>query len=181
MAIRKKSAKKTTGRTAKRSAGKTAKRKTAARAAAKSRTAPARRKAAPRAPRGGMRLAAASPSFTVNDLEKSIAFYRDVLGFAVKQRWEEGGRLLGVEMAAGNVIFMLGQDDWKKGRDRQKGVGFRVYCSTTQDVDALAAKVKERGGALDYEPETSEWGRHFAFTDPDGFKVTIAKEARRRR
>ena len=43
-------------------------------------------------------------------------------------------------------MFMIGQDDWKKGRDRVKGEGFRLYCQTTQDVDRLAEGIKARGG-----------------------------------
>jgi len=122
-------------------------------------------------------LRAASPSFTVNDIERSLAFYRDVLGFAVKNRWEDGGKLLGVEVAAGDVIFMLGQDDWKKGRDRVKGEGFRIYCSTSQNLDLLAEQIKARGGTLLQEPKDEPWGsRNFSFEDPDGFKITIASE-----
>jgi uncharacterized glyoxalase superfamily protein PhnB len=126
-----------------------------------------------------LRLQEASPSFTVDDLEKSIAFYRDVLGFEVKQRWENDGKLMGVELAAGNVTFMVGQDDWKKGRNRAKGQGFRIYCSTTQDVDEIARDIKARGGTLENEPTTHEWGRSFDLTDPDGFKITIGNESKK--
>ena len=122
-------------------------------------------------------LRSAAPSFTVNDVEKSLAWYRDVLGFVVKDRWEHEGKLAGVEMAAGGVIFMLGQDDWKKGRDRAKGEGVRIYCSTVQDVDELARRIKARGGNLTQEPRDEPWGRRdFALVDPDGYKITIGAE-----
>lgn len=124
-----------------------------------------------------LRLRHASPGFTVNDLQNSLAFYRDVLGFWVKEEWKEDGVLRGVELAAGQVRFFLGQDDWKKGRDRVKGVGFRVYCSTAQDLDALVAGIRARGGTLLEEPVTRAWGtRDFAVEDPDGFKITISTE-----
>ena len=162
-------------KTARRSVKRTAPRR--AKAAAKAKKAPARRPAAPRAKPGVLRVLSVSPSFTVNDLERSVAFYRDVLGFAVTQRWEQGGVLRGVELSTGGgATFMLGQDDWQKGRDRQKGVGFRVYCTTTQDVDALAASMKAKGALLDGEPTTQPWGRFFSFSDPDGFKVTVLNE-----
>ncbi len=81
-------------------------------------------------------------------------------------------------MAAGPLSFMLAQDDWKKGRDRVKGEGFRLYCTTDQDVDRLAAGIKTRGGALGYEPR-DEWGmRAFAIEHLDGFKITIASKKR---
>jgi len=136
---------------------------------------PARRALKARRQPESLRLQAAGPSFTANDIQRSLAFYCDVLGFTPKERWEEEGRLVGVELAAGRVTFWLGQDDWRKGRDRVKGQGFRVYCSTTQDIDALARRIKERGGRLTEEPRDEPWGgRAFAVVDPDGFTITFA-------
>ena len=123
-----------------------------------------------------LKISSASPSFTVNDLEKSLAWYRDILGLVIEERWEREGRLTGVALRAGGVTFMIGQDDWKKGRDRVKGEAFRLYCETTQDVDRLAAQIKARGGRLAQEPLDESWGaRVLSVEDPDGFKITIAK------
>ncbi|MGZ5425687.1 MAG: VOC family protein [Thermoanaerobaculia bacterium] len=134
------------------------------------------------APAKGLKMSSASPAFTAGDLEKSLAWYRDIVGFVVEDRWEQDGKLTGVQLRAGDVTFMVGQDDWKKGSDRKKGEGFRLYCTTTQDVDALAKKIQARGAALDYEPRDEPWGtRDFALTDPDGFKITIAAEMRKRK
>ena len=122
-----------------------------------------------------LRMRAAAPGFTVNDIARSLAWYRDVLGFIVKDRWDHEGKLGGVEMMAGSVSFMLSQDDWKKGRDRAKGEGVRIYCTTAQDVDVLAKQIKARGGTLAQEPRDEPWGmRDFAVVDPDGYKITIA-------
>ena len=156
------------------------KKKPAARAGAK------RASSAKKAPRSaaskGLTLSSVAPSFTVNDLQKSIAWYQDVLGCVVKDRWESNGTLMGVEMSAGAVIVMLSQDDWKKGRDRVKGEGFRMFCDTAQDVDKLADRIKAGGGTLAEEPKDQEWGaRTLAVEDPDGFKITIAKIKRRGR
>jgi uncharacterized glyoxalase superfamily protein PhnB len=148
-------------------AKKAAPRKAAARMAAK----PARK---PRRQPESLRLRSAAPSLTVNDLQKSIAFYQDVLGFTAKDRWEEGGQLKGVELVAGSVSFFISQDDWKKGRDRVKGQGLRIYCATTQDIDALAARVKASGHTLLEEPTDRPWGgRDFAVRDPDGFTLSF--------
>jgi uncharacterized glyoxalase superfamily protein PhnB len=124
-----------------------------------------------------LKLRDASVSLTVNDLEKSIAWYQDVLGFSVTDRWEQDGTLMGVEMTAGDVTVNLSQDDWKKGRDRVKGLGFRVYYTTKQNIDKMAARVKAAGGTLEREPEDAPWGaRVFAIADPDGFKITIGSK-----
>ena len=123
-----------------------------------------------------LRLRNVTPSFTATDLQRSIAFYRDVLGFVIGDEWREDGALAGCEIRAGAVMFMLGQDDFKKGRDRQKGLGARVWCHTAQDLDRLAAEIKARGGVLDQEPQDMPWGdRVFMITDPDGFKLTFVQ------
>ncbi len=133
---------------------------------------------APKANKGSLSLASAGPSFTVDNVEKSLAWYRDVLGFAVGNRWEQKGELLGVELSAGKVTFMISQDDWSKGKHRIKGGGFRIYCETDQDVDRIADGIKARGGSLLQEPRDEEWGaRAFSVQDPDGFKITISKES----
>src|SRR5260221_14018779 len=143
----------------------------AKRPARRARKAPRARTAPP-----GLPLSAVTPSLTVNDVEKSIAWYRDVLGLVVKDRWEHAGQLMGVEMQAGGVTFMLGQDDWKKGRDRVKGEGFRLYCETAQDVDRLAAQIEARRGTLLHAPRDESWGaRLYTVENPDGFKGTISR------
>lgn len=122
-----------------------------------------------------LRLRAVMPALTVNDIQASLAFYRDVLGFIVVDTMENGGAIVGVSLRAGTVEFLLGQDDFAKGRDRDKGVGFRLYCVTHQDIDEVAAAIKERGGELDSEPQDQPWGtRDFAVTDPDGYKISIS-------
>ena len=116
------------------------------------------------------------PSLTVDDLQKSLAFY-EALGFTVDERWEENGKLLGVMLRAGKNQIGLSQDDWKKGRDRKKGIGMRMYLSTTQNVDEIAARAKSAGIKLRSEPHDSEWkSRIFEVTDPNGFLLTISSE-----
>jgi lactoylglutathione lyase len=157
-----------------------AKSKTAKRTGAKNRAAqkkPARRASARpvRKLPETLRLRSISPSLTVNDLQASLSWYRDVLGFTLGERWEHEGKLAGMELVAGSVSFYLSQDDWRKGRERVKGEGFRLHCATAQDVDKLADAIRRRGGRLLEEPHDEPWGeRAFAVVDPDGFKITIS-------
>lgn len=122
-----------------------------------------------------LRLRSIMPTFSVNDLQLSVAWYRDGLGFFVGNRWEEGGRLRGVTLKAGACEFGLSQDDFTKGRDRAKGIGFRLWCSTTQDVDAIAARLRSFGGTIVEEPGDRWDAYSFTAQDPDGFKLTITR------
>jgi uncharacterized glyoxalase superfamily protein PhnB len=116
------------------------------------------------------------PSVTANDLQKSIRFYTEGLGFALLEEWKEEGVIKGVMLEAGKAMLGLSQDDFSKGKDRVKGIGMRFHIETDQDLDALARQVKEAGFKLDSEPAPLPWGPvGFSVSDPDGYKLTIAK------
>jgi lactoylglutathione lyase len=118
-----------------------------------------------------------SASLTVKDLQKSLAWYRDVVGFAVDQEHEREGKLRAVALKAGAVRILIGQDDGAKGWDRVKGQGFSLQITTTQNVDEIAKRIKELGGKLESEPADMPWGaRVFRLQDPDGFKLVISSE-----
>ena len=116
------------------------------------------------------------PSLTVDDLQQSITFY-EKLGFVIEERWEDGGILQGVMLQAGEFRIGLTQDDWKKGRDRRKGVGMRIFIGTRQNVEDLAARAKGSGLTLETDVHDTPWGsRAFELTDPTGFKLTLSSE-----
>jgi uncharacterized glyoxalase superfamily protein PhnB len=95
----------------------------------------------------------------------------------VDERWKKKGVLLDVILRAGEVQIGLSQDDWKKGRDRTKGVGMRIYVYTNQDIDQLATDAMKAGIALDKEPHDTPWGsRAFEVTEPSGFNLTISSQ-----
>ena len=122
-------------------------------------------------------ISAIVPTLTVDDLQKSITFY-EALGFAIDERWEDKGTLLGVMMRAGKTEIGLNQDDWKKGRDRKKGIGVRLSISTTRDnVDEMAKRARNAGITLKSEPHDTEWkSRAFEVSDPSGYLLTIFSE-----
>jgi uncharacterized glyoxalase superfamily protein PhnB len=120
-----------------------------------------------------------SVSLSCDDLQKSLAWYRDVVGFHAAQEYAgPDGAVRAVRLMAGGVRLLIGQDDGARGRDRQKGVGFSLHITTTQDIDELAARIKERGGVLEDEPMDAPWGpRIFRVKDPDGVLITISTAA----
>lgn len=112
-------------------------------------------------------------SLTVADLQRSLAWYREVLGFGVTREFEREGRMFAVSLIAGSVRILLTQDDGKRG-DRVKGEGFSLQLTTSQDIDMLAERATRAGATLDTPPE-SAWGvRVFRLRDPDGFRWVIS-------
>ena len=124
-----------------------------------------------------VQISAIVPTLTVDDLQKSIAFY-EALGFTIGERWEDNGTLHGVMLRAGRTEIGLNQDDWKKGRDRTKGIGVRLAISTTNGhVDAIAKRARNAGITLKSEPHDTEWNsRAFELVDPSGYLLTVFSE-----
>jgi uncharacterized glyoxalase superfamily protein PhnB len=129
------------------------------------------------APPESFHARALTASLTVKDLAASLAWYQDVMGFAVDQRHEPGGTLVAVSLRAGNVRILLNQDNGARGWDRSKGEGISLQITTDQDVDPYAARIRAAGGTLDSEPADMPWGgRAFRLHDPDGFKFAITSQ-----
>ena len=126
--------------------------------------------------RSALKAKTVMANLTVNDLQQSIRFFEG-LGFVVDEQWEDQGTVLGATLRADDAQVGLMQDDWRKGRNRLKGIGMRVFIGTAQDIDEIAARAEEAGIALDSKPHDTEWGsRAFDLTEPSGFKLTISSD-----
>jgi uncharacterized glyoxalase superfamily protein PhnB len=113
-------------------------------------------------------------SLTAKDLVQSIAWYRDVLGFTVDYTTDRDGKPNSAGIRSGASTIFLNQDNGGRGWERVKGEGFSVTFDTAQDVDALAARIKARGGMVTMEPADMPWGvRMVRFVDPDGYRLAI--------
>ena len=62
-----------------------------------------------------------------------------------------GRDLFQVRSEGGDVRINLNQDDGAKGWDRIKGLGFALTIWTTEDIDAIANRIKASGGRFDHE------------------------------
>lgn len=116
-------------------------------------------------------------SLTCKDVQASIAFYRDAIGFGVAQTFERDGKVASGIVVAGSSAIVLNQDDGKLGWDRIKGQGFYLQLNvpSAADVDAAAVRIKAAGGKLLSEPADRPWGtRMFQFLDLDGFKLGVS-------
>ena len=127
-------------------------------------------------PEGSFQAVRLSISLTVKDLQKSLEWYQQIIGFTIDRKIERDGKLRGIALKAGAARITINQDDGAKGWDRVKGQGFSLNITTDQDVDELAKRIKEHGVVLDSEPADMPWGaRAFRLRDPDGYKLAISK------
>jgi lactoylglutathione lyase len=113
----------------------------------------------------------------VRDIDRSIAFYRDVLDFEVTQEWSWIAAVEG----AGHRVYLLSEgtptedepDAWLVPR-AERGRGSVTLVLRVDDCDAAYEAVRARGGAFVTRPETPRWGGRRCFlNDPDGYLVEI--------
>jgi len=134
-------------------------------------------------------------SLTSKDMSKSVAFYRNVLGFELESVWPDADRPLWANLVLDRQSVMLGAamgaeqvagcshgtpeqvallkravEDLAKNRP---GVGVTIYVEVP-DVDAYHERVKSRGGRPLMSPTTEFYGlRDFAIDDPEGYRLNF--------
>jgi len=117
----------------------------------------------------------AVPFFMVNDIEASLRFYVDGLGFRKTIEWMPDGKLQWCWLEHGGAAVML-QEFWKSGdhtnvpTDRV-GVGVSV-CFMCKDALALYREFKSRG----LDPKRPFVGNGLWVTDivdPDGYRLSF--------
>ena len=113
-------------------------------------------------------------SLTVAALDSSLAWYRDVLGFTVARTFDREGKMFAASLRAGAVAILLTQDDGARGPNRVKGDGMSLQITTAQNIDELAARVREHGGTIESGPADVMGARMFRLRDPDGFKFVFS-------
>ena len=116
-------------------------------------------------------------SMTVKDLQKSLMWYRDVVGFVVDRK--NGARRKG----AGRRSQSRRCPDPAQSRRRRQRVGPNQGAGHIPDVHDYPDRRRycpahqEMGGTLETEPADMPWGaRVFRVHDPDGFLLVIASE-----
>ncbi|MBO9669244.1 MAG: VOC family protein [Sphingobium sp.] len=99
----------------------------------------------------------------VKDLEKGVAFYRDIMGFKL-QFVEPQFHFASFEVGGQRFSLAAGGGDTHGSGDRNTGIGFVV-----DDLDTVHAALAAKGVHFTMAPSKQPWGGYMAmFADPDG-------------
>lgn len=115
----------------------------------------------------------------VDDMGRMIRFYRDVLGFAIKEHEDAGN----VYLIKDETLFMLYPKRSFEGMVNRKfeyNKGYNghfeiaLYVDTFAEVDRKYNEVVSKGGVSIMEPTTEPWGQRTCYiADPEGNLVEI--------
>jgi len=115
----------------------------------------------------------------VEDMAKMICFYRDVLGFEIKEDEDASN----VYLIKDDTLFLLyGRKDFEKMTSRKyeyiKGLNghfeIALYVDTFEEVDKEYARIIAQGGRSVLEPTTEPWGQRTCYiADPEGNLIEI--------
>ncbi len=115
----------------------------------------------------------------VEDLERSVEFYRDVIGLPYK--FTDAGY---AEFGTDGTRFALYERrraEWLTGQAVTPGPAAEIVL-VVEDVDACADRLAAQGVTVLSGPTDRPWGhRTVHVADPDGFVVEFAQEIPRRR
>ena len=115
----------------------------------------------------------------VADMSKMIRFYRDVLGFEIKEAEDTSN----VYLKKDDTLFLLyGRKDFEKMTSRRydyiKGFNghfeIALYVDTFDEVDAAFARAVKNGAVPILDPELEPWGQRTCYiADPEGNLIEI--------
>src|ERR1700761_972020 len=120
---------------------------------------------------GRAKLGLISPSLIASDVKRTIAFYREKLGFEVTHQEPQEDPFFAILCRDGAQIFFKAEGGIapqpNHTRHRHLRLDAFVYV---EDPDTLAAEFGERGATFSATLEDTHDGlRGFEITDPDGY------------
>jgi len=128
-----------------------------------------------------VRIQNITPMFQVYDMHQSVAFYRDILGFAVVNKYEPDGHFYWAMLKHGDRTLMLNSryedEDRPSKPPRVVGHNDVTLYFGCPDVDGAFAELRAKGCDLK-EPEVTHYGmKQLTIKDPDGFELCFQQRA----
>lgn len=122
---------------------------------------------------GGMQGRIALISLLTDDVPRLVAFYRDVLGFAVENPMDDYTEFVseGVRFAVCNRKELVNATHHPRFSEPARGQSFELAfpLPTREEVDRAYAEITANGATPVQPPATMPWGQRTAFfADPDG-------------
>jgi catechol 2,3-dioxygenase-like lactoylglutathione lyase family enzyme len=122
-------------------------------------------------------IGAISPFFIVSNVDKTIAFYRDKLGFETRLREPDGDPFFGIIGRDGAQIFIKSDKDVSPlpNHKRHRFMRWDAFVYV-QDPDALAAEFADHGTEFS-EPlkDTHDGLRGLEISDIDGYVLFFGR------
>jgi len=120
------------------------------------------------------------PTLAVADIDDSVRFYTEVLGFDLGFSLPgEDGKLIHASVQRGDSSLMFGRIDPSNAHDQGplgRGVVLYAIVADNEDIDAYFQRVRDAGATVVQEPIDQFWGhRDWGVTDPDGYLLFISK------
>ena len=115
----------------------------------------------------------------VNDMGAMIRFYRDILGFEIKEAEDTSNVYL---IKDGTLFLLYGRKDFETMTNRKyeyiKGLNghfeLALYVDTYEEVDKAFADAVSKGAEPVLEPSTEPWGQRTCYiADPEGNLIEI--------
>jgi uncharacterized glyoxalase superfamily protein PhnB len=120
-----------------------------------------------------------TPNLVVSDVGRSVAFYRDVLGFSVGATVPDAAPYVFAAVQSGAVEIFLNAPEpaaaeYPAFKDRPIGGTLTLYIEV-EDISQVYELLKDRVNVV--MPLVKQWYgvTEFILTDPDGYLITFAQ------
>jgi uncharacterized glyoxalase superfamily protein PhnB len=124
-------------------------------------------------------IVSCTPLLNVEDIEASLRFWRDLVGFEVTYRYEPDGKLMFASLQGGEVKLMLnrrgGDPSFRRARPHYTEA---VFSFAVDSVQALVADLRAKGFDAP-DPVAEFYGLdEIVVRDPDGYEVAFNSPTR---
>lgn len=125
------------------------------------------------------------PTLTVADVNASLAFYSDTLGFKSDLTLQDDdGKTFLAKVEVGDTVIMFESPDPTDPPDSRRGahsgVRLTICFPEAHDIDGFYTELRRKHVSMVCEIGDRFWGnRDFTVQDPDGYHLIIARPIRK--